>query len=370
MYFLRFSVALSLFLFSQPGRSQIMATDVGTPDIFKDNPAEIDPDHLAFSYRQINTRKNTEATMMNDTVQPEIKNKVVESIHEAGLLLPLGGGAGVVFQGGMLNKDIESELSTSSNQEEESFEETNLALRLTLKIVDRIRAGLGMRYQLLEADVVGRFFEDDITSYKGNMTGYEFGLFYSDGLVGFGFVYVAPMKGKAKLGDEQIILTQPGWMSVDLSYGKEWRIAASARRWLHKRDDRADDYTVPGTEDEIFLMGLELDQFVLPTMQYHLGFDTAQIHSLHGRFDVGQNHYVFLGDPYAVPGDQDDEKLSGYSAAAAAVFHPSDFAISLGYRHEILNKDRIRDASWRMAGNYEDYKREAKLIFASFNYRK
>jgi hypothetical protein len=351
-----------------------MVTDHGSHHLFTDNPALPDPDQFALGYLQVTKQRKTEGTLVMDTQEPTFVNKLKETDHGLAAIIPMGGGAAIGLGAEMMSRDIESQLSTASDTELEKFRDKSVSLRFVVKLVDKIRAGLGIHYKTIDSDIAGRFFtsDDEYVSYKGSMTGYRAGIFYMDGPLGFGFAYIAPLRGKADLDQEKIIVGEGGWMNLDLSYGKEndWRWGIAAKRWLHKRDDRAADYTLPVTEREVKLNGLDFEQFVLPTLQYGVGIDSPKTNDFYGRLHITKTTYSFLGDPDSVPGDDKEQEteITAYAAKVSAVFNPSDFSIQLGYAYEQKEKDLIDDNFFRFAGEYKDYKSVDKTLFATFNY--
>ncbi len=72
------------------------------------------------------------------------------------------------------------------------------------------------------------------------MTGFNVGLFYTDGTLVL--VWLIPRRYAAK----QILTTRDNYCRIwvyqfDIAYGpaEDWRYGISAKRWLHKRDDRS-----------------------------------------------------------------------------------------------------------------------------------
>jgi hypothetical protein len=118
--------------------------------------------------------------------------------------------------------------------------------------------------------------------------------------------WTPPMRGKANILGEERLLSEPGLAGLALRGGPAaWQWGAYWHRWIHKRDDRADN-TSTANNRTIVLSGMDFDSFLFPVWQLGLGGE-AEVRSnlaLGATLVREQGEFIFNADQ--VPGDNPD----------------------------------------------------------------
>lgn len=365
-------------IYAQETESKLqMATDAGDPHLFLENPAINSPDKFTLSVSQLQRSNDYNVKyVFGPGVEPEGEVKVSDSDVAIGLLLPLGGGTAFGVTAEMLGRDIEHNFENSTTVMEEKIRNKYANARFIISLNQRARAAFGVRYKTYDYDIAGAFFvgDDDRTSYTGDLTGWHAGLFYDDNPLKLGIAYTNPLRGRVEIEDEKFIVAEHGFVNIDLGHGDRKGIlfGAQVKKWLHKRDDRDERFTSQVDQRQISLNGLDLEQFLFPTIKYSLGLESLISPEVYYRASVSQTEYTWLFEAGEVPGkDSDNETtLKAYNGKLALGWNPSDFDIQIGYSYEQRKNSSIDPSQFWFAGEYKDYKATDTNWFAMFTYRK
>ena len=363
-------------IYAQHVQSEMaMGTDGIEPSVFNLNPAMVEADKFSLGYAQY-THKNTHETeyILNDSLSGDAKFDIKESAQAVGLIAPLGGGFALGVTGEQVDRQMAGDFSLASRVIDESYETTYGAGKVVIQIVDKVQGAFTMRYAQIKNEIYGRFWlrEEDFTKYKGTMSGYSAGVWYRDQDYGLGAAYYSTLRGKAKIGVEEKIITAPGEMLVNLHYGRgnDWHFGSIARRFIYKKDDRSTEYTSPIDERDISLNGSDMEQFMFTTQELHFALDTPLLfHQIYLRLNLAKIDAVFMTEEDQIVGDDsdDEEDVESYQAKAAIAFGQEPFFAQLGYRYSIREESKLNDNDW-FSREYRDYKATESTIFVHINY--
>lgn len=291
----------------------------------------------------------------------------------AGVLLPMGGAAA-----GFHILDGKEELTASSDVFNRNLVEVkkhrDLAMRFVVQLTGSLRAAFLYQLRNIDYSVYGSFSlgVDDVTRYKGRLSGYRLGLLYEHSNFNLGLYTAPPLRGKSQVSGEEKILTEPGSAGADISIdGKNgMHFGFGLTRWYYKLDDRVALSTSPQDQRNMSLNGLALRQYLRKTDEFRLGASYEFRDNTSLALHLGHGKAVFLFDDDAVPGDrpQRETGVSLRQYILSLQFDKGQFAIDFSYYIESVSQGEISDPSRKLGHNrYGDYSSNQNATVLSFS---
>lgn len=323
-------------------------TSLLVPNIFQINPAAVATDKTIVGLLHHYRTEESTYNFVNNNNSNAVKLSSEKKDVGVGFQLPMGGAA---FG---LNADEYSRQVTGKidNDNDEAFEEywiRDFKMRFVIDLLPELRGGFAFRYQYLESDLLGSYGidNDDRTRYRGTMSGYSLGLNYKINIVNIG-VFTAPaLRGKVTIEGEQKIITDPGMGGLDVAvtYSDRLSLGLSVIKWYYKHDDRDEASTSPVDQRNIFLRGVDMDQYFRKTLAIGIGAELALLPVAGVKGSIVQQEGVFLYDPTKVAGDNKDveTKVKFYEIRVGGFIRNKQFFLELNMLRSVKrDNDSVR----------------------------
>lgn len=353
-------------------------TDIARLTLFHPNPAAVNPKNAMAGFGLLQSSRATKLTVDEDDDNrdddPQHEYDVDEGMQAIGAVGALDGGlaAGVLGQFG--SREVKARFLPEDSPILEEFRTRAVSGRVSVEATKTLRLGLMMRYLSLETvNIAGNFnADDDRTIYKGSMTGFGAGLALNIDQVTFGVVYLPPMRGKAQVEGEGLILTEPGRVTLDadLALSKTLHVAGTVTRHFYIRDDRAEPSTSPEDQDEISLNGLDPEQFLMPNTSVGVGLaaDISEQFALQAALHRAFSEFVFQSNK--VPGDDDGSPntVDGTIAQLRLGLRTDTVSLTAGMNVRLYAMGTLVDPeSWFGDRNFRDFESDRRDLVATLD---
>jgi hypothetical protein len=253
-----------------------LATDGSRKSLFQVSPAtssKISQPSAAEVFFSRNSRSSSLTTFQNDEKTVLSTESMVES-YGVGYGKDLGAGlsGGVSHQRHFFTNLNKSSGATQTKNE--TFSQQLSEARASVELAENLDFGVMLRWLSHESHIYGDYNINLKTNFSGTLFGSGAGLLYRFNTPSEIFLSVAivnPMRGKATLYNEEVVMVEPGRSELSVS-GKisKGRIGLSWARMLYKRDERYLTTTPPnGGGANLEAIGLDVDQnsiFLLSTL--------------------------------------------------------------------------------------------------------
>lgn len=268
-----------------------LATDSASTQLFLLNPALLKPVGTRSAGQVTQSKRDASLSHDDDSVSSESTD---ESLAAAALM-DLGAGAGLGVSHQILFRKTETELGSDSvrqQKREELAKVQHSAIRLIVELTEQVRAGVAIRYLYKDVAILGEPFlgPGEVTHYNTTLVGYGAGVSYFTKSAALSYTYYPPLRGKTEVYGEELIVVEPGVISLDamLQPKERWTFGLLAQRWLNEVDDLAKGTTAADNETKISLYGLDPDQYVFPKQLFMVGFDFEVTKAFLARLSIGQ----------------------------------------------------------------------------------
>jgi hypothetical protein len=282
-----------------------------TPNPFQLNAAALPTDKTIVGGLRLNRNEKASYISNPNNNSQAVKHAVEKKDVALGFLLPLGGAA-FGLSADESTRNVTGRAENSNNDLFEEFWIRDYKMKFVVDLLPELRAGFTFRYQSLESDLLGSYglAAADRTRYRGTMSGYSLGVNYRLQSISLGLFTAPPLRGKITIEGEQKIITDPGLGGVELGWTLSDRltIGLSGLKWSYKRDERDDDATSPDDQRDIFLRGIDVDQYYRRTLAVGLGVEFAILPSVGIKGSYVRQDGVYLFDADKVPGDDKDSE--------------------------------------------------------------
>lgn len=356
-------------------RSRASALDATKRDtMFFVNPAMSNTAKSRYGVEVIKDSTDTSVVGSPDNNPQELSfSKEMEAVS-AGVLLPFGGGS---FGLNYTQANYQMSASNAGNDPiEEQRSDDIYEMNMAIELVPFLDFGFAYRYQRAEYHVYGAFNlqSADQTKYKADFSGYRIGLNYDNKRFAAGIYSEPPMRGKALIDGEQMIVSDPG--SAGASILGYWtpRVSAGFKvvRSFYKQEDRAEISTSPIDGRDILLHGLDFDQFYQPLTTVTVSGDYRLNKALTARVHLQRISAIFHFDENSLPGDdrEDESIFEHYGLGAGINFMKGPLNFGAGLHMLLENeRDEITDRSRKLGHNsFADYSSDRTTIHLSLSY--
>ncbi len=365
--------AKALFIVCLVGSSRLMAENVEErawsvssllmPNIFQLNPANISTEKTIFSGLRLTKNEESKYRFNPNSNNPtSAQHKTEKKDIALGFQLPLGG-ASFGLAADEYSRKVSGRTDARTTDLVEEFWTRDYKMRFVVDLLPELRAGFTFRYQSLEADLLGAYNLNNLdhTRYKGTMSGYSLGVNYRIQAVSLSALTAPPLRGKATIEGEQKIISDPGLGAIELGFSPndQQSLTLVAMKWTYKHDDRDDETTSPIDQRNIFLRGIDLDQFYRKTLAVALGAEFALTPVIGFKGSYVRQDGVFLFDGDKVPGDDDnaETKIRSNEFRAGAFLRNKQFFAELLLTKTQRSKDTIKvnrgELNLRELGSYK-----------------
>jgi hypothetical protein len=281
-----------------------------TPNPFQVNPAGVPTDRTIIGGLRLNrTEESRYLINPNNNSPAQIQHTSNKKDVAIGFQLPLGGAA-FGLSGDEHSRQVTAKSDQRNGEVFEEFWVRDYKMKFVVDLLPELRGAFTFRYQSHQADLLGGFGigNDDRTRYKGTMSGYSIGANYRVKTLSIGAFTAPPLRGKATIEGEQKIISDPGLggLELGLTYSDRLSLGLSALKWSYKHDDRDEDATSPENQRNIFLRGVEIDQYFRKTLAVGIGAEFAVLPVVGIKGSITRQEGVFLFDSTRVPGDDKD----------------------------------------------------------------
>lgn len=333
-----------------------------TPNIFHINAADVPTDKTILSGLRLSRVETSEYKLNPNNNNPTgVKQTVEKRDIGLGFQLPLGG-ASFGLAADEHSRHVDGRTDARNSDVFEDFWVRDYKLKFVVDLLPELRGGFTFRYQSLEADLLGSYNlqNTDHTRYKGTMSGYTLSTNYRTQNFAVGAFTAPPLRGKATIEGEQKIISDPGVGGLELSYvpADKFSLSLVAMKWTYKHDDRDDVTTSPEDQRNIFLRGLDMDQYWRKTQAIGLGTEYALTPVVGLKGSYVQQSAVFLFDGSKVPGDDKtaETTIRSNELRAGVVLRNKQFFAELSLTQTRRSKDLIKvnrgDMNLRELGSY------------------
>lgn len=323
-------------------------TSLLVPNPFQVNPAAIPTDRTIIGGLRLNrTEESRYLINPNNNAPAQIQHTTNKKDVAIGFQIPLGGAA---F--GLAGDEHSRQISGKSDQRNsDAFEEfwvRDYKMKFVVDLLPELRGAFTFRYQSHQADLLGGYGvgNNDRTRYKGTMSGYSLGVNYRVKNISIGAFTAPPLRGKATIEGEQKIISDPGLggLEVGITYSDRLSLGLSVLKWSYKHDDRDEDATSPEDQRDIFLRGVEMDQYFRKTLAIGIGAEFAILPVVGIKGSITKQEGVFLFDPTRVPGDNTDveTKVTSNELRVGGFIRNKQFFAELVLLKASKSKDEIR----------------------------
>ncbi|WP_141736074.1 hypothetical protein [Oligoflexus tunisiensis] len=324
-------------------------TSLLIPNPFQVNPAAIPTDRTIIGGLRLDRREESRYLINPDGNAPaRIQHATNKRDVALGFQLPLGGAA-FGLSGDEHSRQITGKSDQRNGEVFEEFWVRDYKMKFVVDLLPQLRGAFTFRYQSHEADLLGGYGvgNDDRTRYKGTMSGYSLGVNYKVGnALNIGVFTAPPLRGKATIEGEQKIITDPGLGGLELGfkYSDRLSLGLSVLKWSYKHDDRDEDTTSPVNQRNIFLRGVEVEQYFRKTLAIGIGAEFAILPMVGVKGSITKQEGVFLFDPTLVPGDNKDveTKLVSNELRLGGFIRNNQFFVELVLMKSSKSKDRVR----------------------------
>jgi hypothetical protein len=284
------------------------AIDAAGPHLFTGNPAVVPTKGTTVGTMAHRDTKESEMKFDRDGGETRRTNRK-DDMFGLAALADMGAGAALGVNVTQTWAELNSSSTNGNARPRELFATQTLAGRLLIDLTPDVRAGLFMRHQSQEARVTGNFNTEESIVYKGSLMGYSAGLAAQvNSQFGLAAQWTPPMRGKSNIIGEERLLSEPGLAGLAVQGGPDdRRWGAYWHRWIHKRDDRADNTSTGGANNRpIVLSGMDFDSFLFPVWQLGLGGDMSVRPNLALGLTLVREQGEFIFNADQVPGDNPD----------------------------------------------------------------
>ena len=318
-----------------------LPTDGSSSRLFPVNPAYLRPKDMHVGV--LGVRNHRATTLDHSAVGgTKIAATATDDFVGAALGLDLGAGAGVAIEHVVQYHLVES-LIDNRNPDKPIREVSNrqqTSAKLVVELTTELRAAIVMRYLQQRSVILGApsLNQSRTTRYAPQMIGYGCGLTYAVKDMGIGYTYYPPLRGKAFVSGQDLIIIEPGFIAVDgfLQRG-DFSFGVLGKHWLVETDDLAIGSTASDNKTRISYYGLDPDQYIIRTQLLMLGLDYALNKDLALRLGAGleQGHFdfrnllVFDGAAVKQQGEDNISTNRGRVALHGA-FKPAELDIGYG----------------------------------------
>lgn len=336
-------------------------TSLLVPNPFQVNPAGIPTDRTIMGGLRLNrTEESRYLVNPNNAAPASVKHNTSKKDVALAFQVPLGGAA---F--GLAGDEHSRQITGRSDQRNsDAFEEfwvRDYKMKFVVDLLPTLRGAFTFRYQSHQADLLGGYGvgNDDRTRYKGTMSGYSLGVNYRAGKLSIGLFTAPPLRGKATIEGEQKIISDPGLGGLELGFNQSDRLSLglSVLKWSYKHDDRDEDATSPENQRDIFLRGVEIDQYFRKTLAIGIGAEFAILPVVGIKGSIVKQEGVFLFDSTRVPGDNPDveTKITSHEIRVGGFIRNKQFFAELVLLKADRSKGevRVRRNGITALGNYE-----------------
>jgi len=275
-----------------------MATDSAATHLFLLNPAIVKPSGSKIGVFGIRNNKTT-SLKQESTGGDNIKSTTDDEYVVIAGSVDAGAGAGVGLTHQTLYRKVSTNLTSRGNRDDlvETHKIQQTAAKLFVELTDEIRAGVAVRYLFREASILGDPFlsQAALTRYKATFFGYGSGFSANYGNATFGYTYFPPLRGKSEIYGEEFIVVEQGEITANAAFkfSSPWTFGVLGKRWINEVDDRAPGTTDASNQTNISLMGLDLDQYLIPKQLLMVGGDFEFSKSLTFKFSLGKEQAGF-----------------------------------------------------------------------------
>jgi len=323
-------------------------TSLLVPNPFQVNPAAIPTDRTIIGGLRLNrTEESRYLINPNNNNPASVQHTTNKKDVALGFQLPLGGAA-FGLSGDEHSRQVTGQSDQRNGEAFEEFWVRDYKMKFVVDLLPELRGAFTFRYQSQEADLLGGYGvnNNDRTRYKGTMSGYSLGVNYRVRSVNIGAFTAPPLRGKAMIEGEQKIITDPGLggLEVGVNYSDRLSIGISALKWSYKHDDRDEDTTSPEDQRDIFLRGIDIDQYFRKTLAVGLGVEFAILPVVGIKGSIVKQDGVYLFDPTRVPGDNGDveTKITSNEIRIGGFIRNKQFFAELLLLKASRSKDEVR----------------------------
>ena len=354
----------SRVLAEAPEHAPSMATDGDGAHLFSASPADQGTAGNRAGVLFNRNFKSSEIKLAQGDAETRTADLKNDLIAVSGLAdLGAGTAAGITAARDWI--EMNSQSTNGSVRPRELFQTQTVTGRILIDLTPQVRAGLSIRQQSQESLVVGGFNNQESIVYRGSLVGYGAGAAARLGpKFGVGAQWVPAMRGKATIIGEQRLLAEPGRAGVSAWHGDDaQRFGVMWQRWVHKRDDRADNTSTGGENNrQVILEGMDFDNFLYPVWALGVGLDHRIRPNLGLRAHAGRETAEFIFNTDQVPGENPDgQRLDYWRLRGAVKLINPGFALELGLG--FWQRSLSLSAGSGPRGEYKASGRELWLVF-------
>lgn len=187
--------------------------------------------------------------------------------------------------------------------------------RFSFELSSQFSLGIGLRFAEVENVVYGAFFLDESqrTRYKSSLSGFSAG---ASGVLGdiltLTAAYLWPMRGKTEVISEEKLVKEPGIVELGVASldSGSWGLSGVFRRWIHERDERAEQTTLASGDRSIDIRGLDPNRFYFPHEELGVGFWYGLGKDIALLIGVTQETSIYIFDSTSIPESDSSDKFS------------------------------------------------------------
>jgi hypothetical protein len=323
-------------------------TSLLVPNPFQVNPAAIPTDRTIIGgLRLVRTEESRYLINPNNNTPAQIKHTTNKKDVGLAFQIPLGGAA-FGLSGDEHSRQITGKSDQRNSEAFEEFWVRDYKMKFVVDLLPELRGAFTFRYQSHQADLLGGYGvgNNDRTRYKGTMSAYSLGVNYKAQYGTIGLFTAPPLRGKATIEGEQKIISDPGLGGLELgwTFSDRLSLGLSVLKWSYKHDDRDEDATSPEDQRDIFLRGVEIDQYFRKTLAIGIGAEFAILPVVGIKGSITKQDGVFLFDPTRVPGDNKDveTKITSNELRVGGFIRNKQFFAELVLLKASRSKDEVR----------------------------
>lgn len=272
----------------------------------------------------------TEKLSRNDGANVNESKKDITS-YGGSILLDAGAGLYLGLSHERHTNEINSTTTNSTRNMPEEINNNLTEARASVELTANVSAGILVRFLDVDAKLYGNYFmsNDEFTKFEGSLYGPGGAVKGTLPLAGklkqldFGMTYIQPLKGKAEVYGEQLIISEPGIQEIAFSMVfDKYVLGMTSRNWVYKLDDRFFGTTYPNDDmSSVRLFGLDVDKnVVFPLNHLQFGLDIKRNNGLVFRGSVALEDAQFNFSPEEdLPKIEDGKEVMSYKVYSGSV---------------------------------------------------